>query len=252
MRVLVVVPTYKEASGIETVLRRIREDLPEAHVLVVDDNSPDGTAELVEAAAASDDHIALLRRPTKAGLGSAYLAGFADGLERGFDVLVEMDADLSHDPAALPALVSAAVHGADVAIGSRYVAGGSIPDWTRSRAFLSRWGNRYAALALGLAVNDSTSGYRAYRADALRRLDLHHVRAYGYGFQVEMTYRIVRQGGRVVEIPVAFVDRKAGESKMSLPIVIEAFALVTGWGVRDVLTGRRRRTPPGGGRPSSS
>jgi glycosyltransferase involved in cell wall biosynthesis len=252
MRVLVVVPTYNEASGIETVLRRIREELPHGHVLVVDDNSPDGTAELVEVASTSDDHISLLRRPSKAGLGSAYLAGFAEGLAQGFDVLVEMDADLSHDPAALPALVSAAVHGADVAIGSRYVAGGSIPDWTRRRAFLSRWGNRYAALALGLAVNDSTSGYRAYRADALRRLDLDHVRAYGYGFQVEMTYRLVRQGGRVVEIPVAFVDRQAGESKMSLPIVIEAFALVTGWGVRDVLTGRRRRTQPATGRAGSS
>ncbi len=252
MRVLVVVPTYNEASGIETVLRRIREELPQAHVLVVDDNSPDGTAELVDAVGASDEHVSLLRRPTKAGLGSAYLAGFAEGLTRGFDVLVEMDADLSHDPAALPALVSAAVHGADVAIGSRYVAGGSIPDWTRRRAFLSRWGNRYAALALGLAVNDSTSGYRAYRADALRRLDLDHVRAYGYGFQVEMTYRLIREGGRVVEIPVAFVDRQAGESKMSLPIVIEAFALVTGWGLRDILTGRRRRTPPGTGRPDSS
>ena len=120
-----------------------------------------------------------------------------------------MDADLSHDPLALPALVSAATHGADVAIGSRYVAGGSTPDWTWRRAFLSRWGNRYAALALGLAVNDSTSGYRAYRADALRRVDLGHVRAYGYGFQVEMTYRLINQGGRVVEIPVAFVDRRA-------------------------------------------
>jgi len=170
MRVLVVVPTYNEASGIETVLRRIREELPQGHVLVVDDNSPDGTAELVDAMGASDDHVTLLRRAMKAGLGSAYLAGFAAGLDRGFDVLVEMDADLSHDPAALPALVSATVHGADVAIGSRYVAGGSIPDWTRRRAFLSRWGNRYAALALGLAVNDSTSGYRAYRADALRRM----------------------------------------------------------------------------------
>jgi len=202
MRVLVVVPTYNEASGIETVLRRIREELPHGHVLVVDDNSPDGTAALVDAVSSSDDHVTLLRRATKAGLGSAYLTGFAAGLDRGFDVLVEMDADLSHDPAALPALVSATMHGADVAIGSRYV---------------------------------------------LRRLDLDHVRAYGYGFQVEMTYRLVRQGGRVVEIPVAFVDRQAGESKMSLPIVLEAFALVTGWGVRDVLTGRRRRTPPATG-----
>ena len=241
MRTLVVVPTYNEASGVEAVLRRIREELPESHILVVDDNSPDGTGGLVEAISAADPKMSLLSRPTKSGLGSAYLAGFTEGLARGFDILVEMDADLSHDPVALPALVSATMHGADLAIGSRYVAGSSIPDWTRRRAFLSRWGNRYAALALGLAVNDSTSGYRAYRADALAKVDLGHVRAYGYGFQVEMTYRLIRQGARVVEIPVAFVDRQAGESKMSLPIVIEAFALVTGWGLRDVLTGERRR-----------
>ena len=241
MRTLVVVPTYNEASGVEAVLRRIREELPEGHILVVDDNSPDGTGGLVEAMSAADPKMSLLSRPTKSGLGSAYLAGFTEGLARGFDILVEMDADLSHDPVALPALVSATTHGADLAIGSRYVAGSSIPDWTRRRAFLSRWGNRYAALALGLAVNDSTSGYRAYRADALAKVDLGHVRAYGYGFQVEMTYRLIRQGARVVEIPVAFVDRKAGESKMSVPIVIEAFALVTGWGLRDVLTGERRR-----------
>jgi len=241
VRALIVTPTYEEAENIVEFLERTRAAAPEADILVVDDNSPDGTAELVEAARAADPRISLLRRPAKNGLGSAYLAGFAEGLERGFDILVEMDADLSHDPVALPALVSAATHGADVAIGSRYVAGGSTPDWTWRRAFLSRWGNRYAALALGLAVNDSTSGYRAYRADALRRVDLGHVRAYGYGFQVEMTYRLINQGGRVVEIPVAFVDRRAGESKMSLPIVVEAFALVTGWGVRDVLTGARRR-----------
>jgi glycosyltransferase involved in cell wall biosynthesis len=252
MRILVVVPTYNEATGIETVLRRIREELPEGEILVVDDSSPDGTAALVAAVAADDPHVSLLRRPAKAGLGSAYLAGFSEGLGRGFDILVEMDADLSHDPVALPALVSATVHGADLAIGSRYVAGSSIPDWTRRRAFLSRWGNRYAALALGLAVNDSTSGYRAYRAEALRRVDLGHVRAFGYGFQVEMTYRLIREGGKVVEIPVAFVDRQAGESKMSLPIVVEAFALVTGWGVRDLLTGGRGRRASRARRPPSA
>jgi glycosyltransferase involved in cell wall biosynthesis len=252
MRVLVVVPTYNEAAGIATVVRRIHEELPAGEVLVVDDNSPDGTGDLVRDLSRDDPQLSLLARPAKAGLGSAYLDGFAEGLARGVDVLVEMDADLSHDPAALPALVSAVQHGADLAIGSRYVAGGLIPDWTWQRAFLSRWGNRYAALVLGLAVNDSTSGYRAYRADALRRIDLHHVRAYGYGFQVEMTYRLVRQGGRVVEIPVAFVDRQAGESKMSWPIVVEAFALVTGWGLRDILTGRRRRSPGAGPEPPAA
>ncbi|MET0729350.1 MAG: polyprenol monophosphomannose synthase [Acidimicrobiales bacterium] len=242
MRVLVVVPTYNEVENVDALLDRVRASSGAVEVLVVDDGSPDGTAEAVEAwAAAHGGGVEVLRRTSKDGLGAAYRTGFAWGLERGFDVLMEMDADLSHDPVALPALVSATTHGADLAIGSRYVAGSSIPDWTRRRAFLSRWGNRYAALALGLAVNDSTSGYRAYRADALAKVDLGHVRAYGYGFQVEMTYRLIRQGARVVEIPVAFVDRTAGESKMSLPIVIEAFALVTGWGLRDVLTGERRR-----------
>ena len=241
VRVLVVVPTYEEAANITEVLHRIRKELPTGEILVVDDSSPDGTADLAEEAGADVGGVSVLRRPAKAGLGSAYLAGFAEGLARGFDVIVEMDADLSHDPADLPALVSAAVHGADVVIGSRYVAGGSIPDWSWRRALLSRWGNRYAALVLGLAVNDSTSGYRAYRAAALGQIDLGHVRAYGYGFQVEMTYRLVRLGGRVVEIPVAFHDRREGQSKMSLPIVLEALALVTGWGLRDLVTGGRRR-----------
>ncbi len=167
VRALVVLPTYNEAANVDEVLRRIRKELPDAEILVVDDNSPDGTADLADAVGAEIGRVSVLRRPAKAGLGTAYLDGFREGLSKGFDVLVEMDADLSHDPAALPALVSATVHGADVAIGSRYVAGGSMPDWSRRRAFLSRWSNRYAALALGLAVNDSTSGYRAYRSDAL-------------------------------------------------------------------------------------
>jgi dolichol-phosphate mannosyltransferase len=242
VRTLVVLPTYDEAANIDEVIRRIRKELPDGHILVVDDNSPDGTADLAEAVGAEVGHVTVLRRPSKDGLGTAYLDGFELGLERGFDLLVEMDSDLSHDPAALPALVSAAVHGADVAIGSRYVAGGSMPDWSWRRAFFSRWANRYAALVLGLAVNDSTSGYRAYRADALRRIDRKRVRADGYGFQIEMTYRLIRQGGRVVEIPVAFLDRREGQSKMSLPIVLEALVLVTGWGVRDVITGQRRRS----------
>jgi glycosyltransferase involved in cell wall biosynthesis len=241
VRTLVVVPTYEEAANIVEVIHRIRKELPAGEVLVVDDSSPDGTGELAEEVGREIGGVRVLRRPTKSGLGSAYLAGFAAGLAGGFDVIVEMDADLSHDPADLSALVSAAVHGADVVIGSRYVAGGSIPDWSWRRALLSRWGNRYAALVLGLAVNDSTSGYRAYRSSALQQIDLDHVRAYGYGFQVEMTYRLVRVGGRVVEIPVAFHDRREGQSKMSLPIVMEAFALVTGWGLRDLLTGARRR-----------
>jgi glycosyltransferase involved in cell wall biosynthesis len=241
MRTLVVLPTYNEAANIDEVIRRIRKELPEAEVLVVDDNSPDGTADLADAIGSEVGQVSVLRRPGKAGLGTAYLDGFRVGLSRGFDIVVEMDADLSHEPAALPALVSAATHGADLAVGSRYVAGGSMPDWSWRRAFLSRWSNRYAALVLGLAVNDSTSGYRAYRADALEAIDFDHVRADGYGFQIEMTYRLINRGGRVVEIPVAFLDRREGQSKLSFPIVVEAFVLVTGWGIRDVLTGRRHQ-----------
>jgi len=237
---LVVLPTYQEAENIETVLRRVRAAAPEAHVLVVDDGSPDGTAELAEKVAEDLGRIDVLRRPGKAGLGSAYRTGFVWGLERGFDVLVEMDADLSHSPEALPELLAVAEAGADLVLGSRYVPGGATPQWPRIRRFLSVWANRYAAAVLGLAVNDATAGFRAYRSDMVRRIDLSHSRADGYGFQVEMVYRIVRLGGRIVEVPITFTDRVEGSSKMSGRIVVEALALVTLWGVRDVLTGRRR------------
>ena len=242
MRPLVVLPTYQEAENIEAVLRRIRAAAPDAHVLVVDDGSPDGTAELALKLADDLGGIDVLERPGKSGLGSAYRTGFEWGFERGFDVLVEMDADLSHEPEALPGLLQVVDAGADLVIGSRYVPGGSTPQWPRVRRFLSVWANRYAAAVLGLAVNDATAGFRAYRADVLRRIDLSHSRADGYGFQVELVYRIVRMGGRIVEVPITFVDRVEGSSKMSLRIVVEALGLVTLWGVRDVLTGRRRST----------
>jgi dolichol-phosphate mannosyltransferase len=239
---LVVLPTYQEAENIETVLRRLHAAVPDAHVLVVDDGSADGTAELAEKVADDVGSIDVLRRPGKAGLGSAYRDGFAWGLERGFDVLVEMDADLSHEPEALPSLLVMIDSGAaDLVIGSRYVPGGSTPHWPWVRRFLSVWANRYTAIVLGLAINDATAGFRAYRADVLRRVDLDHVRADGYGFQVEMVYRIVQLGGRIVEVPITFVDRVEGSSKMSGRIVFEALGLVTLWGARDVLTGRRRR-----------
>jgi dolichol-phosphate mannosyltransferase len=237
---LVVLPTYQEAENIETVLRRVRAAAPEAHVLVVDDGSPDGTAELAEKVGDDLGRIDVLRRPGKAGLGSAYRTGFAWGIERGFDVLVEMDADLSHDPDALPELLAVVDAGADLVLGSRYVPGGATPQWPRIRRFLSVWANRYAAAVLGLAINDATAGFRAYRSDMVRRIDLSHSRADGYGFQVEMVYRIVRLGGRIVEVPITFTDRVEGSSKMSGRIVVEALALVTLWGVRDMLTGRRR------------
>jgi dolichol-phosphate mannosyltransferase len=236
---VVVLPTYNEAENIGDVLARVRLAVPDALVLVVDDNSPDGTAALAEHAALAFGNIEVIRRPGKAGLGSAYRAGFAWAMLRGAEVLVEMDSDLSHDPASLPALLAAVNHGADLAIGSRYVSGGSIPDWAWHRRWLSRWGNRYAAGVLGLGVRDATAGFRAYRADVLRAIDLDTVRADGYGFQIEMAYRVAGAGGRIVEVPIAFVDRVRGTSKMSGRIVVEALELVTWWGIRDRLLRRR-------------
>ena len=240
MRVLVVIPTYNEAENIAEVVRLVRAAVPDAHVLVVDDNSPDGTADLVADMADGDGRVHLLRRPGKAGLGAAYRAGFAWGRAEGFDVMVEMDADLSHDPSALPSLLAAVDDGADLAIGSRYVPGGSIPDWAWHRKALSRWGNRYVGAMLQLGVADATAGYRAYRATMLDRLDLASIRADGYGFQIEMTYRTAGKGGRIVEVPIAFTDRTRGTSKMSGRIIAEALLLVTRWGVSDRL---RRRKP---------
>lgn len=240
MAPLVVLPTYDEAENVVEVLDRIRAALPAGHVLVVDDGSPDGTADLAEAHGAEVGQVEVLRRAEKSGLGSAYRAGFAWGLERGFDVLIEMDADLSHDPDDLPALVAATDY-ADLAIGSRYVPGGSIPDWSWHRRWLSRWGNRYAAGMLGLAVNDATAGFRAYRAATLSQIDLDAVQADGYTFQIEMAYEVVRGGGRIVEVPIAFRDRVRGTSKMSGRIVAEALLLVTWWGLRDRVLGRARR-----------
>ncbi|MCL5445610.1 MAG: polyprenol monophosphomannose synthase [Acidimicrobiales bacterium] len=230
MRVLVIIPTYNESENILKILDKVRETLPDAGILVVDDGSPDGTAEIVESYGRdSSDKVNILKRAAKSGLGSAYRAGFAWGLEKGFDACVEMDADFSHDPAALPELTEPLSRGYDLSIGSRYIPGGSIPNWPRHRYFLSRGGNIYASILLGLGVADSTAGFRAYSAEILRRLDLDSVRAEGYGFQIEMTYRTKQAGGSIVEIPIRFVDRVAGESKMSSAIVIEALGLVTWW-----------------------
>ncbi len=242
LRTLVVLPTYDEAENVVEVLEAIRRHLPDADVLVVDDGSPDGTADLADKVGERLGGISVVRRTAKRGLGAAYLDGFGRGLAAGYGVLVEMDADLSHDPADLPALVGAVrVVGADLAIGSRYVPGGSIPDWPWTRRMLSRWGNRYAAAVLGLAVNDATSGFRAFRADALRRIDLGTVRAEGYAFQVELAYRVVRARGRVVEVPIVFRDRVRGTSKMSWRIIGEAMVLLAQLGWRDRVLGRQGR-----------
>jgi dolichol-phosphate mannosyltransferase len=217
----------------------VRASVPSADILVIDDGSPDGTADLAQALGDELGQIDVLRRAKKSGLGNSYRAGFAIGLERGYDAMVEIDADLSHDPAALPSLLHAVEDGADLAIGSRYVPGGHIPEWSWHRKALSRWGNRYAGAVLGVGVRDTTAGYRVYRADMLRVMDLDTVRADGYGFQIEMTYRVAQRGGRIVEVPIDFVDRTLGTSKMSSNIVFEAMMLVTWWGIRDRLLRRR-------------
>jgi dolichol-phosphate mannosyltransferase len=241
MHPLVVIPTYNESENIQRMLRRIREALPDAGILVVDDGSPDGTGDLVKAVAAELPDVHILVRPGKAGLGSAYRAGFAWGLERGYDACVEIDADFSHDPGALPQVLAPLLKGFDVSIGSRYVDGGSIPQWAWHRELLSRGGNRYASAVLGLGVADSTAGFRAYSADILKKLDLHRIRAEGYGFQIEMTYRAKQHGAAIAEVPISFVDRAAGESKMSSAIVFEALGLVTWWGLGRAARGIRRR-----------
>jgi len=233
MRTLIVLPTYEEAANVAAVLRRVRASMPVARVLVVDDGSPDGTADLVAAVADELGGIDLIRRSAKLGLGSAYRAGFRWGLDRDFEVIVEMDADMSHDPADLTRLLAAVEDGADLALGSRYIAGGSIPAWSTYRRTISRQGNRYAAAMLRLPVADATSGFRAYRASILARLDLQTVRAGGYGFQIELVYRVARLGGRIVEIPIRFTERVRGDSKMSGGIVAEAWLLVSWWGIRD-------------------
>jgi len=237
VRVLVVLPTYNERANIERILAAVRANLPAADVLVVDDSSPDGTAEAAEKAAAELGSIEVLVRPEKNGLGPAYRAGFAWGLERGYEAFVEMDSDFSHDPSALPELVAPIEAGADLVIGSRYIPGGSIPEWSASRRLLSRSGNIYANMLLGLGVEDSTAGFRVYGARILRAIDLDTVRADGYGFQIEMTYRARRAGAVICEVPIRFVDRVEGTSKMSTSTVSEALLLVTGFGLKRIWSG---------------
>ncbi len=238
MRLLVVLPTYNEVLNVETMLRTLRSVAPDADVLVVDDASPDGTADAAERAGVELGRVTVLRRAGKGGLGSAYRAGFSWGIDHGYDTFVEIDCDFSHDPAALPSLLTAAER-YEVVIGSRYVPGGHIPQWTLSRRLLSRGGNQYASLMLGLGVADSTAGYRVYSRSALEKIDYQSVRADGYGFQIEMTYRARRGGATITEVPISFGDRLRGESKMSSNIVYEALWLVTKWGLQRPLQRRR-------------
>lgn len=236
-RALVIVPTYNERENILEVARRLFESSRgRVALLVVDDGSPDGTAEVVKQIAAGPEDIHLIERPTKQGLGSAYRAGFVWALERGYDAVVEMDADLSHDPADVPRLLDA-LGEADLVIGSRYVPGGGTRNWGLMRRLLSRFGNAYSRAWLGLPVRDSTAGFRAYRTNWLREIDLETAASEGYAFQVEMTFRTFRAGKRIVEIPITFTERTQGRSKMSRRIVIEALLRIARWGV----TARRER-----------
>jgi dolichol-phosphate mannosyltransferase len=235
--VLVCIPTYDERDNLPSTLARLRSAVPHAMVLVIDDSSPDGTGDVADSLAAADDHVHVLHRPGKAGLGAAYVAGFSWGLERGADVLVEMDADGSHAPEELPRLLRAVAGGADLAIGSRYVPGGEVRDWPTSRLLLSRGGNAYTRLVLGVPVRDATAGYRAYRSAILKELDLAGISSQGYCFQVDLLWRAVLHGARVVEVPITFTERQLGASKMSSAIVTEALWRVTVWGIGSRLRG---------------
>jgi dolichol-phosphate mannosyltransferase len=229
-RVLVLIPTYNERENLPRIVARTRAAVPAAHILVLDDRSPDGTGAVADDLAAADSQVHVLHRGGKEGLGAAYLAGFAWAVDRGYDAAVEMDADGSHQPEQLPDLLAAAEQ-ADVVIGSRWVGGGTVVNWPLSRKLLSVGGNVYVKVMLGMGVNDATGGYRVYRTSALHRMDLHSVESQGYGFQVDMTWRAVRAGLTVVEVPIEFVERVIGESKMSGRIVQEAMLDVTKWSV---------------------
>jgi dolichol-phosphate mannosyltransferase len=228
-RVLVIVPTYNERENIEPIIERLHASVPDAHVLVVDDGSPDGTGAIADKLAEADDRIHVLHRTAKAGLGAAYIAGFDWGLQAGYEVLVEMDADGSHAPEQLPRLLGATSH-ADLVIGSRWVPGGSVVNWPRRREILSRGANLYTRMALGVPVRDATGGYRAYRREVLEAIGYATVASEGYCFQIDLAWRALRAGYLVVEVPITFADRERGESKMSGSIVREAFWRVTEWG----------------------
>ena len=240
-QVVVIVPTYNERENVETVTSRVLDAVPDAHVLIVDDNSPDGTGEIADKLAAADNRVHVMHRAGKSGLGAAYIAGFGWALEHGYDAMVEMDADGSHQPEDLPSLL-AALADADLVVGSRWVPGGKVKNWPKSREALSRGANIYVRLMMGIKVRDATGGFRAYRASTLRKLDIEHVVSQGYCFQIDLTLRTLDAGLKVIEVPITFVERMHGVSKMSNAIVTEAFWRVAQWGAAKwarKLTGRR-------------
>ncbi|MEV6011366.1 polyprenol monophosphomannose synthase [Streptomyces sp. NPDC051976] len=229
-KVLVIIPTYNEAENIQPIVERVRASVPEAHILVADDNSPDGTGKLADELAAADEQVQVLHRKGKEGLGAAYLAGFQWGIDHDFGVLVEMDADGSHQPEELPRLLHA-LKGADLVLGSRWIPGGRVVNWPKSREYLSRGGSTYSRLLLDVPIRDVTGGYRAFRKETLEGLGMAEVASAGYCFQVDLAWRAVKAGFHVVEVPITFVERERGDSKMSRNIVVEALWRVTAWGV---------------------
>jgi dolichol-phosphate mannosyltransferase len=246
-RVVIVIPTYNEADNVGWIVGRVRSAVPEADVLVVDDGSPDGTGDLADALAAEDPQVSVVHRTQKAGLGAAYLHGFSVALERGYDVVGEMDADGSHQPEQLPLLL-AALADADLVIGSRWVPGGSVVNWPLSRKALSVGGNIYARMALGIPVRDVTAGYRLFRRTTLEAIDLGSVASSGYCFQADLAWRTAQAGLRIVEVPIEFVERERGQSKMDRAVATESLRRITRWGlaergrqVRDVLSKVSRR-----------
>ena len=236
-RVVIVMPTYNERQNLEIMAGRIRESTPDADLLVVDDNSPDGTGDLADKLAEGDSHVQVMHRTEKAGLGRAYIAGFTWALEHGYDVVVEMDADGSHRPEDLPRLLRA-LPDADAVIGSRYVPGGTVVNWPKSREFLSRGANVYIRITLGISVKDATGGFRAYSAATLRKIDLSNIESAGYCFQIDMTLRVLQSGLRITEVPITFVERERGASKMSNAVIREALFRVAQWGLAARLRGR--------------
>ncbi|MGP3938733.1 MULTISPECIES: polyprenol monophosphomannose synthase [Streptomyces] len=227
---LVIIPTYNEAENIKPIVERVLESVPDAHILVADDNSPDGTGKVADELAAEDDRVKVLHRKGKEGLGAAYLAGFRWGIEHGYGVLVEMDADGSHQPEELPRLLTA-LKGADLVIGSRWVPGGRIVNWPKSREFISRGGSTYSRLLLDVPIRDMTAGYRAFRKETLEGIGMDEVASQGYCFQIDLAWRAIKAGFHVIEVPVTFIERERGESKMSRDIVTEAAWRVMSWGV---------------------
>ncbi len=230
-RVLALIPTYNERENLPAIVRRIRESVPDADLLILEDNSPDGTGAVADELAGADAHVHVLHRAGKEGLGKAYLAGFTWGLERGYDALVEIDADGSHRPEHLPAML-AALADADVVIGSRWVPGGEVVNWPLRRKVLSVGANVYIRVMLGMPINDATAGYRIYRAGALRTIGLDDVESHGYCFQTDLTWKAVRAGLTVVEVPISFVEREVGYSKMDKDVFSEALVKVAQWGAR--------------------